>query len=85
MPYGTVIGLNPGGVAYIQDENDDQFAFTFDKIDNYRGEQHYQLKRFGSLWGLRVGCKIFFETDSGNKVLKVLPASEVPRSSPRSP
>jgi hypothetical protein len=52
---GKIILVDLFGVGFIESTGT-QYAFTFDKIQNYRGEQPQQL-------GLQKGCPVEFEAD----------------------
>jgi hypothetical protein len=59
MHKGTIVRLNPVGLAYTEDtESKCVYSFTFDKIRAYRGESVEEL-------GLKLGSLVHFSVQDG--------------------
>jgi hypothetical protein len=59
MPAGKVTRIEDFGLGFVKhEETNEQFAFTFDKIEGYRGERPSQL-------GFRVGADVTFHLQDG--------------------
>jgi len=62
---GKILRINNAGLGIIEDErSQQQFVFTFDKIQNYRGEEARQL-------GLTVGTYVRFSATADCQVTTV--------------
>jgi hypothetical protein len=62
---GTVLRINNAGLGVVEDEHSQQqFVFTFDKIQNYRGEEAREL-------GLTVGSHVRFNATADCQVTTV--------------
>lgn len=65
------------GLAYIVDaQTNEAYAFTFDKIENYRGESCKEM-------GLRTGVQVLFRLDANaqvEQVLKPVPPASIQKS-----
>jgi len=74
---GQIVRLNPGGLAYIHDEqNQRYYPFTFDKIRGYRGQYHYELTDFYKK-GLREGITVQFTLDDTEDKINMVFAKDV--------
>lgn len=58
MPTGKVTRIENFGLGFVKSESDEDYAFTFDKIEGYRGEYPRQL-------GFRVGSEVTFHLNDG--------------------
>ena len=59
MPIGKVTRIEDFGLGFVKsEETDEQYAFTFDKIEGYRGEYPKQL-------GFRIGSPVTFHLSNG--------------------
>lgn len=64
---GKVLRINDVGLGIVEDkESHQQFAFTFDKIRDYRGEKPREI-------GLFVGAHVRFNTTADWQVTSVEP------------
>jgi len=62
---GKILRINNAGLGIIEDDrSQQQFVFTFDKIQNYRGEEAGQL-------GLTVGAHVRFSATADCQVTTV--------------
>ena len=81
MLFGKVVRIEDFGLGFVkQDETEEQFAFTFDKIEGYRGEQPGQL-------GFRLGSPVTFRLSNGLVEVVQLAeptVSKFPQPKPRS-
>jgi len=62
---GKILRINNAGLGVVEDEHSQQqFVFTFDKIQNYRGEEAREL-------GLTIGAHVRFTATADSQVTAV--------------